>query len=135
MVRSIFAVIVGFIIWSLLWVGTDEVIRMMSPGWYGAHQLAAEKAIFNQTGFVPDTVIMLITLVRSIIISLAAGFIASVIALGDGRSFTALGILLLLTGAIVQFYVWNIYPVWYHLLFLALLIPAVIAGGKIKQKV
>ena len=42
-----------------------------------------------------------------------------------------LGILLLIVGVLVQAMVWNLLPIWYHLIFLILLIPATIAGGKL----
>ena len=44
MVRIILGVIAGFIAWSILWVGTDAVLMMLSTGWYGAHQEAFQLA-------------------------------------------------------------------------------------------
>ena len=71
MLKSILAVIVGFVLWAILWVGSDAVLRIISPEWYGA-----ELKSFSST-------ILLISLVRSVIISLISGYVAALIA---GRS-------------------------------------------------
>ena len=43
MVRIILGVIAGFLVWSVLWVGSDAVFSVVSPGWYGKNlnELAA----------------------------------------------------------------------------------------------
>ncbi len=133
MVRIILAVIVGFLAWSILWVGSDSVLRSLSPDWYGAHQYGFEKALTNTTPFAVDQTIMFMSLIRTIIISLLAGFLTAVIAGENRRSTLWLGILLFLFGGFVQAMTWNYIPVWYHLLFLGMLIPATILGGWLKQ--
>ena len=39
-------------------------------------------------------------------------------------------VLLLITGIFVQMSIWALMPAWYHLTFLALLIPVTLVGGK-----
>ncbi|MEO8650404.1 MAG: hypothetical protein ABI539_14665, partial [Acidobacteriota bacterium] len=75
MVRIVLGVIVGFLVWSILWVGSDQVLMSLWPDWYGAHQLAFERAMSNKEPFVPDLTILMMHLVRSIIVSLISGFI------------------------------------------------------------
>ncbi len=133
MVRIILAVIVGFLAWSILWVGTDSVLRSLSPDWYGAHQAGLESAMTNTTPFAVDSTILIISLIRSIIISLMAGFLTAVIAGENRRSTLWLGILLFLVGGFVQAMAWNYIPVWYHVLFLGLLIPSTILGGWLRK--
>jgi hypothetical protein len=133
MVRIILGVIVGFIVWSILWVGGDEVIAKFSPDWYGVHKLAFEKAAFNHTSFDADPLILLIHLIRSVIASLIAGYMAALVANENWRTAWILGILLLLVGIVVEATVWNLAPVWYHLIFLILLIPMTLAGGKLRR--
>ena len=135
MVRIILAIIAGFVVWTLLWIGTDEVLRMLSPDWYRAHQLGMEKAMTNKAEFTADTGILLISLFRSVIISLASGFLAAVIARGDSKAYVVLGILLLLVGSAVQIMTWNYMPLWYHLLFLALIVPMTYFGGRLREKI
>ena len=131
--RIILGVIVGFIAWSILWVGGDEAIAMLSPGWYGVHKLAFEKAAFNNTPFEADSTILIFNLIRSVITSLLSGYLAAFVANENSRTTFILSILLLAVGIAVQSSVWSLLPICYHLFFLVLLIPMTIAGGKLKK--
>ena len=135
MLRVILGIVAGFIAWSILWVGSDQVLIMLSPEWYGAHQLGFQKAMFNSTPFEPDNTILGMHLVRAVIITLMSGFLAAAIARGNRNAPLGLGILLLLFGAMVQAMAWSYIPIWYHLIFLALLIPMSILGGRLKRMV
>lgn len=135
MVRIILGIVVGFIAWSILWVGTDQVLMSLSKEWYGTHQLQFEKAMFNKTPFAADMTILIMHLVRSVIISLMSGFLAAFVANENSKTPLALGVLLLAFGLMVQIMAWNYLPLWYHFLFLFLLIPVTIAGGKLRKSV
>jgi hypothetical protein len=132
MLRIILGVIVGFVVWSILWLGSDQLM-IQTIGWYGDHQHAFERAMVNKEAFLPDLTILIMNIVRSVIISLISGYIAVLAAGENRRSTMILGICLLLFGLMVEVVAWNYLPVWYHLVFLVLLIPATIAGGKIKN--
>lgn len=132
MLRVILGVIAGFIAWSILWVGSDQILIMLSKDWYGAHQLGFEKAMFNKTEFTPDNTILGMHLLRSVIISIMSGFLAAVIANGNRNASLGLGVLLLVFGAFVEAMAWSYLPLWYHIIFLALLIPMTILGGRLK---
>jgi hypothetical protein len=133
MLRIILGVIAGFIAWSILWIGSDQMLILFSPSWYGNHQYGFQAAMVNQTSFTPDNTILLMHLVRASIISIMSGFIAAVVAGENRRTPLALGVLLLLFGAGVEAVAWNYIPIWYHIVFLALLIPMTILGGRMKQ--
>ena len=133
MLRIILGVIAGFIAWSILWVGSDQLLHTFSPGWYGAHQDRVALAVANGESFNADTVIVIIGLIRSAITTIMAGFIAAVVAGENRRSTLILGIILLIVGVAVQLNLWNVYPVWFHLIFWLMLIPLTILGGKMKQ--
>jgi len=133
MVRIILGVIVGFIVWSILWVGGDEALGSLSPTWYGTHKLAFEKAAFNNTPFEANSTILLFKLFHSIIASLISGYLAVLLSNENKRTTTILGVLLLIVGIAVQASAWNLLPIWYHLIFLLLLIPMTIAGGYLKK--
>ena len=45
----------------------------------------------------------------------------------------ALGTLLFIFGAMVEAMAWSYLPIWYHVIFLALLIPVTALGGKMKS--
>ena len=132
MVRIILGIVAGFVTWSIIWVGSDQVLMSIWPDWYGAHQLAFEKAMFNKETFEPDRTILCMHLIRSVIVSIMSGFIAAVVAGESKRAPMVLGFILLLVGIMVQAMAWNYIPVWYHLLFLVLLIPMTILGGKMR---
>jgi ABC-type microcin C transport system permease subunit YejB len=132
MVRLILGIIVGFAAWSILWLGSDQVLMLASPDWYGVHQLEFEKAMFNRTDFIPDTAILVMHIFRAVIVSIMAGFLAAFIANENTRSTLILGVLLFAFGLLVQIAAWNYIPIWYHIIFLALLIPMTIAGGKMR---
>lgn len=135
MLRIILGVIAGFIAWSILWVGSDQLFHTFSPGWYGAHQDHLELAIFNGESFNADTTILIIGLVRSAIASIMAGFLAAMIAGENRRSPLILGILLLIVGIALgfHFHLWNVFPIWYLVICWLMLIPLTILGGRMKQ--
>lgn len=133
MLRIILGVIAGFMTWSIIWVGSDQVLMTTWPDWYGLHQNEFRKAVLNNQPFDPDRTILLMHIFRSIVVSIMAGFIAAVVSGENKRSPLALGVLLLLFGAMVEAMAWSYLPLWYHLLFLALLIPMAVLGGKMKS--
>ena len=134
--RIILGVIVGFIAWSILWVGGDEALTTLSPAWYGAHQPVVEDAVFKisrENPIVVSVYVLVFNLVRSIITSLLSGYLAAFVANENNRTTMILGVLLLLVGVGVQVMAWSLFPIWYHLIFLIMLIPMTIAGGKLKK--
>lgn len=133
MIRTILAVIVGFCVWSILWVGGNQLFMILSPDWYAASEQAFMKAIANKEPFPADSTILLIHLVLSVIVSFISGYIAALVAGENKRSTLWLGIVLLIVGILVEAAYWNYIPIWYHLLFLILLIPMTIAGGKLRR--
>lgn len=134
MVKIIIGIIVGFLVWSILWVGGEAFLAStISPNWIGQYSRDAEKAMFNGTGMEHDSMIALIHLVRSIFTSIIAGYMCALIAGEFKRSTLILGIILLAFGLMVQIMAWAVFPVWYHVLFLALLIPMTMLGGKLRR--
>lgn len=133
MLKIVLGVIAGFVAWSILWVGSDQVLMMASPTWYGAHQLDFALAMANHDPFATDTTILAMHIVRAIIISIMSGFLAAFIAGENRRAPLILGVLLLLFGFMVQIITWSYQPVWYHIVFLALLIPMTLLGGNLKK--
>ena len=130
--RIILGIVAGFIAWSILWVGSDQLMIMYIP-WYGQHQIAFERAIVNHDVFTASNTVLLLHTLRSVIISLISGYIAALVAGENRRSPLLLGILLLLFGIFVQAMAFNYLPIWYHIVFLVLLVPATIIGGKLRR--
>lgn len=133
MLKIVLGVVAGFVAWSILWVGSDQVLMMASPKWYGAHQLGFEKAVTNQEPFSADSTILIMHLFRNAIISIMSGFLAAFVAGENKKSPLGLGIILLIVGVLVEAMAWNYAPAWYHIVFVVLLVPMTIIGGKLKQ--
>lgn len=131
MVKIVLGVIAGFIAWSIMWIGSDQVL-INTIDWYGVHQLAFEKAMINKEPFTASMTVLLMNIGRAVIISLLAGFLAAVVANENRYSTLVLGILLIAFGAMVEVIAWNYLPVWYHVVFLVLLIPVTVIGGKLR---
>ncbi len=134
MVRIILGAVVGFIVWTILLLGSDAIWMALSPDWYGKHQTALEAAVKNKTPFMADTTILIIAVIRSAIFSLITGFVAALIAKENFKSPLLLGIFLLAFGSFIHSLIWNNVPFWYHLLILLPLIPLAILGGKLKKQ-
>lgn len=133
MLKIVLGVVVGFVAWSVLWLGSDQLLIMASPGWYGVHQTSFEFAMGVGQPFTPDLTILIMHLVRAAIISIMAGFLAAFVANENRKTPFVLGILLLAFGLMVQIMAWSYLPIWYHLVFLGMLIPLTVLGGKMKQ--
>lgn len=120
MARSIIAVVVGFVLWSALWVGVNSTLFAQTS------QAAArgEPVLHIRT--------LLGMLALSVICSLVSGAAAGRIS-GRTHPVMILAGLLLLVGIGVEASAWNLLPVWYHVLFLGLLIPVTVIAGRLER--
>jgi hypothetical protein len=132
MMRIGLGVIAGFFAWAIVWVGSEKVLSAMWPEWYGAHQLAFTAAIKNGGPFAADTTILLIHIICGSVVSVISGFLAALIARENRRAPLILGLLLTAFGLLKAVMSWPYVPIWYHVIFTALLLPMTIAGGKLK---
>ncbi len=130
--RIILGIIVGFVVWSIVWVGGEQTIGRFWAE-YGAHSLAAEKALVNGTTIESSIAVVLVNLVRSFITSLIAGYMTALVAGEYKKSTMVLGIILVLVGVAVEYMFWNMAPAWYHILFVLFLLPMTIVGGKLRR--
>ncbi len=133
MVRIALGVIVGFIVWSIVWIGSDVTLGAVSPGWLGKHSADAQKAMADGTTLVTEPLIGVINLLRSFITSIIAGYMTALVAGEYKRSTMILGIILLVAGIAVQSMAWSLAPAWYHILFVLFLIPMTILGGRLRR--
>lgn len=133
MVKVVLGVIAGFVAWTILWLGTNALLMTFSPNWYGTAYLALEQSVNLEQPFQLAAGIALIDLIRSFIISIISGYLAAVISGENRRSPLILGVLLLIVGIAFQAIVWNYIPIWYHIVFLALLLPMTFVGAKLKK--
>lgn len=115
MLRGVGAVVVGFIIWSLVWLGGNSLLAAVLPGAADANPAFLVAAI-----------------VLSIPASLAAGYAAMAIS-KSGRTVWVLAVVLLVVGIAVELGTWNLLPLWYHAVFLVLIVPMVLYGARLRK--
>ena len=114
MKRIVLAVIAGFALWSVLWLVVN------------ASSAALARDAFNEDGTTDSATVLLVVLILSVACSVGSGVLTAAIARTPSlRPAWVLGGLLLAVGVLVQIQYWETMPLWYHIPFLALLVPGV----------
>ena len=119
MARNVLSVIVGFVVWTVLWVGIGVGLALTFADW------------FAEDGSVSATVPLVVFVGCSVVVSLVSGAITALLAKRRSGPVLALAILLLVAGIGFEVAGWSTTPVWYHIVFLVLLVPATLVGGKL----
>jgi hypothetical protein len=132
MVRIVLGVIAGFFAWMIVWFGSETVLSAVWPE-FGAHQAAFQAAIEHNGQFTPDTTILLVHIVLASTVSVISGFLSALIAGENRRAPLVLGFILLAMGLLKVVMSWPYVPVWYHVIFTAILLLLTILGGKLKS--
>ncbi len=121
MVRNILSVLAGFAVWTVLWLTSNAAMA------------AAVPSAFAADGSTNSAGMLVLLLVFSVVFSIVAGYLCAMLARQKPmRLAWILGVLLLVVGIVVQLQFWDVMPLWYHLIFLALLLPATLFGAKIQ---
>ena len=116
--RAILGVIVGYVVWTAIWLAGGLAMMPVFPGQP------------NEAGVYDSAAYLGLSLMLSVVCSLIGGLVCA--RLAKSSRLTAASVLaglLLLTGLGVQIGAWSAMPVWYHLPFLTLLVPVTVAGG------
>lgn len=121
MVRAVLAVITGYALWTILWLGGGAAIVVAFPD------------SFPEGGPYDEPKSLLAFLALSVLCSIVAGVACRVIA-RTPRPVTVTAILLLVTGIGVQAAAWTRYPLWFQLTFLPLLIPTTLLGARLAHR-
>lgn len=116
--KSVIAVVAGLALWTVLWLGGNQALLAMMP------ELAAGEPI-EGTGVLLFLIVF--SAVLSVLSGLATGKLAPRAPLGHAW---ALAGVLLAIGVAVQASAWTLFPVWYHVAFLGLIVPATLFGGR-----
>ena len=130
MLRIVLGVIAGFFAWVIVWVGSEKILSAIWPA-FGVHQRAFEEAVKNGGQFTADTTMLLTHIVLGSIVSVMAGSLAALIAGENTRAPLVVGFLLLALGLLKAVMSWQYVPIWYHVIFTAILLPMAIMGGKL----
>ena len=130
MLRIVLGVIAGFFAWLIVWVGSEKILSAIWPA-FGVHQQAFEEAVKNGGQFTADTTMLLTHIVIGSIVSVMAGSLAALISGENSRAPLVLGCLLLALGILKAVMSWPHVPIWYHVIFTAILLPMAILGGRL----
>lgn len=122
MVRSILAVIAGSVTWMATALGMDAILMSLAPQWFGPN------------GKVESLPLMLFMMSYALLFSILGGYVAALIARRKEMLHAfVLGVLQLLMGIMATIQFFDTAPLWWHLTFLSLLIPANVLGGWLRQ--
>lgn len=120
MLRNIAAVIAGNLTWTALWLGLNAVLKMQA-----LLPADADKPVDRAPA-------LLLLLAGSVVFSFVAGYLAATIGEGSYWPAVILAGIQLALGIFFQSQAWRLMPLWYHAVFLLLLVPATIAGAWLK---
>jgi hypothetical protein len=118
MKRPILAFAVGLVVWVLVISVLNRALRVFVLGY-----AAAEPTMSFTLGMLAAR------LVIAALTSIIAGAVAAWIAPSSPRLPVLLGTALLVAFVPIHAQLWSLFPFWYHLVFLATLIPLVILGS------
>jgi hypothetical protein len=119
--RRIAAIAIAWLVWTALWIGMNSTAQAVFP------------EVVDPTRPLTHTGALFGFIVWSVIASITAGYVCAVIAsTSPMKAVWTLAIIQLLVGIGFELSYWSMLPVWYHLVFLALLIPATVMGGKLR---
>jgi hypothetical protein len=118
MIRSVLAVITGFVVWLVVATLGNFLIRAMLPGYAAA-----------EPGMAFTLAMLLARLTLGLVSSVVAGFASSAMARGQVAASYAFAIALVLCFLPIHYNLWSKFPLWYHLTFLVTLAPLVLLGA------
>jgi hypothetical protein len=121
MKRGIASVVAGLVAWFVVATIINFALRV---SW--ADYALAEKPMTFTLGM------QVARLITGAVASLCAGFAAAWIAKCSGTPVKVLAALLLLLFLPVHYGLWDRFPLWYHAVFLASLVPLTLLGARLK---
>src|SRR5580765_4614719 len=130
MLRIVLGVIAGFIAWIIVWFASEKGLSAIWPA-FGVNQKAFEEAVKNGGEYTADATMLLTHVVLGSVVSVLAGAVAALAAGENARASLFVGFLLLAMGIAKSAMSWRYAPIWYHIIFTAILLPLAIIGGKL----
>jgi hypothetical protein len=121
--RALLSIVAGLIGWALIVTLLNFGLRALLPGYHAA-EATLQFTLAMKIG----------RLTEAAITSLAAGAIVGLIAPSKTWAPWLVGLIILAMFLPVHLSLWNKFPVWYHLAFLAPLAPLVALGGLLGRR-
>lgn len=131
MLRIALGVVVGLFAWVIIWFGSETTLSAVWPA-FGEHQAAFQAAIENGSEFTANASFLIVHIFVALVVSLIAGLSSTLISGENKRAPLIVGFLLLAMGLLKAVMSWPLVPIWYHILFTALLVPMAVIGGRLK---
>lgn len=123
MLRSILAAIAGSFAWAALWLGTNSLLAGSFP------------EIWGPGVRIDDPLVLLLIIAYSLVFSVLAGWVTAWVARrSEVKHAVALGVLQVALGSAVTEAAYATAPLWYHLAFLALLLPGNVLGVRLRLR-
>jgi len=111
---------------------------ILAPVFWGLLQFPGNLLLFNlypeaANGSATPSSYLILALLFAFVYALFSGFCSAWVAATDPRKIgVAAGLLLLIVGIAVQLSFWELLPVWWHLIFLASIVPLTMLGARLK---
>jgi hypothetical protein len=121
MARDVLGVIAGLAVWLIVVTVGGLILRITWP----AYASVADAMTFTLP-------MMLARLAVGAVATLAAGMVTAVVARRSLLARLIPGVLLLVVFIPIHISLWSRFPVWYHLTFLASLVPLTYLGGEVE---
>jgi hypothetical protein len=123
MIRSIGAVVLGFVLIGVLSVSGDMVLRAVMPG------------AFDAEGAVGSTPVLLLVQAYVAVFAIFGCYAAARLApnrpMAHALVLGVLGLVFNIAGSIAR---WDHAPAWYHVLAIALVMPYAWLGGRLRER-
>ena len=121
MPRSVLAVLAGVFLWTTLWLGTNGALAGPFPEYWG------------EGVRVENPLILLLIIGYSVMFSLLAGWLTAWVAgRAEVKHAVALGLVQVAFGLLVTVQLYVTAPLWYHAVFVALLLPGNVLGARLR---
>ena len=119
--RTIFGIVIGVVAWCAVVIGISLLLRAVAPGVNAALVAHATTTALAER------------LAISFLGSLAAGYLAAMVARDQTAPLIAGLLLLAGWGYFHVMVIWNQFPLWYHLTFFASLLLLSVLGGRLAR--
>ena len=123
MIKMIAGIVAGLIAWTIVATIGNLVFRVAWPGYAEA-----------EISMMFTLAMMVARLLLGALSSICAGFVAAWITKRNGTGAKVLGIVVTAMFLPVHYLLWDKFPIWYHVIFLASLFPLTLLGARLSQR-
>lgn len=120
--RAIGAVLTAEVLWTVLWLGGATLAQKVFPD------------VMDPDRPLTHTGALVGFIVYSVLINALAGYVCAAVRRDSPmRTVLVFAFIQLALGIGFEVTAWAMTPVWYHLVFLALLVPTTVWGGRLRR--